>query len=117
MPTAKIIIIPEGVTTIGDTSFGNYNCTSRDLIDLPSTLKSVIYFGFYAPKILICRAVTPPSASNSYNYLWASGNSNTALYVPDGSVDAYKAHAKWSKMGTGGTSIVNRIKPLSEYTG
>ena len=97
------------------TIFGNNDCKSRDLIDLPSTLKTVEYFGYHAPKILICRAVTPPSIS--FNYSWANGNNNTALYVPDESVDAYKAHAKWSKMGTGGTSIVNRIKPLSEYTG
>ena len=40
---------------------------------------------------------------------------NAYLYVPDESVDAYKSHAKWSKMGSGGTSIVSHIKPLSEY--
>ena len=83
------------------------------MIDLPSTLTSVYYFGYFAPKVLICRAATPPSITN--NYAWANGNSFTALYVPDASVDAYKSHAKWSKMGTGGTSIVNKIKPLSEY--
>ena len=83
------------------------------MIDLPSTLTSVTYFGYYAPQTLICRAITPPTISN--NYSWANMGRNAYLYVPDESVDAYKSHAKWSKMGSGGTSIVRHIKPLSEY--
>ena len=110
--SANTIILPEGLLTLGQSVFGG-NQPARTLIDLPSTLTSVNYFGYYAPVTLICRAVIPPAIT--YNYSWASGKDNTAIYVPDGSVDAYKAHAKWSKMGASGTSVAEHIKPLSEY--
>ena len=112
--SAKLIVIPEGVTSIGNAAFGNVSCPSRDFLDLPSTLNTVAYFGYYAPKVFICRAATPPPITNQ-PYAWANIGSFTVLYVPDTSVDAYKADSKWSKMGSAGTSIVNKIKPLSEY--
>lgn len=44
--------------------------------------------------------------------LGTTNNSGTAtIYVPDESVDAYKAATNWST-----TQIANRIRPLSTYS-
>ena len=55
---------------------------------------------------VICRAFVPPTLSGSLSY---TGNIKT-LYVPDDSVDDYKAAQYWS-------AIASKIKPMSEYTG
>ena len=56
--------------------------------------------------------VTPPTSSNNTPFGGSSGfvNANTSIYVPDNSVDAYKANSYFS-------SVVSRIKPISEYDG
>jgi hypothetical protein len=54
--------------------------------------------------IIIDNAVVPTlSHSNAFNQ-----TNNCPIYVPDASVDAYKAAANWS-------TYASRIKPLSEY--
>ena len=53
----------------------------------------------------ICKAVTPPTKTNTSYY-----NNVAAVYVPDESVDAYKAATGWSQWAS-------NIKPLSEYNG
>ena len=99
----------EGLTTTYDRwCWGSRNIT---LIDFPSTTTSLQgysiqpYDANQKNYIIICRAVTPPGlGSNSYT------TKLTAVYVPDGSVSAYKTASVWS-------GISAKIKPLSEYTG
>lgn len=107
----KRVIIMEGTTSIGGQFF--YNCTSLQYIELPSTLTTFrgfsgsTYNTFYkvpAGCSVIVKPTTPPSApsNNVFN------QSNCIFYVPNNSVDAYKATTGWS-------SIAARIFPLSEY--
>ena len=108
----KEVIFMEGITQINGEAF--YNCTSMEYIEIPSTLTTFYLFSgstyntFYnVPKgcSVICKAITPPSAVNNvFNRFY--GN----FYVPDESVEAYKAATGWS-------SIAARIFPLSEYDG
>lgn len=94
-------------------SFGVFwNCSYLEYIRIPSTVTSI---GAYALrncaslKTIICDATTPPSlGSNAFSgSKIASGEGY--IYVPDASVDAYKAATNWS-------TYAGRIKPLSEYT-
>lgn len=55
--------------------------------------------------VFICRASSPPSLASNNNLNFCS-----AVYVPDASVDAYKAATNWA-------TYASLIKPLSEYNG
>ena len=77
------VILPDTITYIGWGAFSG--CTSL--------------------RTFIVLASTPPSLqSDTFN----STNSTFFIYVPDASVDAYKAATNWS-------TYADRIKPLSEY--
>ena len=105
-----VIKLTDGVTTLGDQWL--WGCKNITLIDLPSSITTITSAGIhtYAASgqknyIVICRAVAPPSLGSS-NYL----TKLTAVYVPDESVDAYKAATKWK-------DFASKIRPLSGYTG
>lgn len=95
-------------TSVGQDAFAN--CSALKTASFGSGLTSL---GIRAlrncsslEKIVI-RATTPTTLNAN-----ALENTNSCpIYVPDASVDAYKAASGWSN-----ASIVDRIKPLSEYT-
>lgn len=98
------LVIPEGYLVTGRAICEK--CYSLTLLDLPSTLQTMgdgALFGLSNNVTVVCRAVTPPSFG-TFN------NNPLALYVPDGSVDAYKSASGWSQ-------YAKYIKPLSEYVG
>ena len=83
-----LIDIGANCTSIGSSSFGRYIGTSGKNLTV------------------VVRAATPPSLGGT---LFSTINANfSALYVPDESVDAYKAATNWS-------TYADIIKPLSEY--
>ena len=58
---------------------------------------------------VICRAVTPPSLGTGNNSFGDRAVNRINVYVPDESVDTYKAAARWSAFAT-------KIHPISEYS-
>lgn len=92
------------VKTIQDRAFISASWLTH--IELPAT---VTYIGgncFYNRtnlQYIICRAITPPSCGNNIFY-----NVKKPIYVPDDSVDAYKAANVWK-------NYAEYIKPLSEF--
>ena len=75
------MVIPEGVTSIGGNAF--YYCR---------------FMGW-----VIIKSATPPTLSSTTAF-----SANTALiYVPDASVEAYKAATNWA-------TFADRIHPMSE---
>ena len=87
-------------------------CENLEIAHLPATLKEIQKgaFGFCtALTTLIIDAATPPTL---VEYAWYGSNALANIYVPDGSVDAYKAASGWSD-----ASVVNLIKPMSQYNG
>lgn len=99
--------VSEGTTSI-QTSQWIWEATNLRLLILPSTISdlcsdALATHGSANTTTVICKAVTPPTKTNTSYY-----NNVAAVYVPDESVDAYKAATGWSQWAT-------KIKPLSEY--
>jgi hypothetical protein len=96
------IIYGEGLTKYS----GSNACTALKLIDLPSTMETIggnlIHHCHNIEKI-ICRAATPPTFSSGYGW----SNAAVKIYVPDSSVDSYKAATGWS-------AKASSIYPISE---
>jgi hypothetical protein len=112
-------------------SFGSYmveGCTSLEKVEFPSaislsgnysfqlgrtmiigpnctSLGGRIWQGNNALREFVCKAVIPPTYTG---YPLSGTDSSMSIYVPDGSVDAYKAASGWS-------GFASQIKPLSEY--
>ncbi|MDR1586275.1 MAG: leucine-rich repeat domain-containing protein [Treponema sp.] len=105
--------------------------TESDVVDLPSSVTHIANRGFgttsndisaHDCKIgaVILRAETPPTLNPTTNgevLPPAASGAIGAIYVPDGSVEAYKASdggtptkQNWKKYGAAG-----KIRPLSEY--
>ena len=91
------IIIPEGIVSIGDRSFGESGLSAEanklSYIDLPSTVTTIGQYICIYRKItaFVCRAVTPPSLGQRPFYM----GTISKIYVPAASVDAYKAATTW----------------------
>lgn len=94
--------VPEGVEYIG---YNVFRTNPPKNIDLPSTIKEMTACFYSAKKTetVVLRAATVPA----YNYNLFDFCSQITLYVPDVSVDAYKAVAEFAR--------VKQILPLSQY--
>lgn len=99
------IIIEGAVARISARCFAG--CNGVTLADLPSAVTQVDSYGLRFPscKTFICRAVIPPSLTSGSLQV-----SNTcSIYVPDASVNDYKAANIWS-------NYASRIFPISDLT-
>lgn len=91
------------VTSITYFAFGS--CPNLKYVVLPDTLTSIgnaTFYGSSKLEYIICHAINPPTLDGS-----AFNGTSCIIYVPDASVDAYKAASNWNK-------IASRIKPISE---
>ena len=86
--------IPEGVTKIGDWTF--LQCYSLTSIEIPSSVTELgnLAFGLCESVTSItCKATNPPAAGNSFQGI----DKSIPVYVPAGSVAAYKVANDWSE--------------------
>lgn len=91
--------------TIGDRCFRH--CSSLEVLDIPSGVTTIGRAAIYGlNNVIICRPIDPPSLGSGNN------NGSALIYVPDDSVNSYKAATNWNA-----SQIANRIRPLSQYTG
>ena len=101
--------LPNTLTTIKLSAF--YNCSALANVTLPTSLTTIgdsAFEGCSSLVTFICNATTPPTlASVAFNRTPISSKKGT-IYVPDASVDAYKAATNW-------VNYASIIKPLSEY--
>jgi hypothetical protein len=100
------ITIPDGVTSIGNYAF--CNCYSLSSITIPDGVTSIGSNAFYnclSMSQYVFLSTTPPIlvATNAFSSILSS----TKIYVPDASVDAYKAATNWAIYG-------DYIYPISE---
>ena len=87
--------IPNSVTTIVSGVFGNNNSlTSITIPESVSTIGDSAFAYCKSLKSVYCKATTPPSlGSDTFEDNWMLSK----IYVPTGSVDAYKSATRWSK--------------------
>ena len=92
------ITIPNSVTSIGSEAFTG--CTGLTSVTIGSGVTSVEYFAFYGCSSLIsihCKSKTPPSLNNNSPSFDDNTYTSAKLYVPQGSVEAYKSAEGWKK--------------------
>jgi len=87
--------IPDGVTTIEGNAF--YDCDCLTSVTIPDSVTTIEYWAFYwcsSLTSIYCKPTTPPTLDDS-----TAGNPfpyDSKIYVPRGSVDAYKSANVWS---------------------
>ncbi len=98
------VTLNEGLEEIGHLEF--VRCPNITYVTIPSTVTVVNGYAFWGTGLqtLVCKAVTPPENLTEADYVM--DYSVPTLYVPEESIDAYKAAPYWQKF--------TNIKPLSE---
>jgi len=88
--------IPNSVTVIGDYAFDH--CIALPSVIIPNSVTEIGNETFAGCNLefIYCMATVPP-LSGEWDY---KAYSNTKLYVPQGSLDAYKSTDPWSKFFT-----------------
>lgn len=88
------ITIPNGVTSIGYFSF--YSCSSLTSVTIPSSVTNIGNYAFNGCSSLTnvyCKSTIPPTSGVD---VFKNNAEGRKIYVPDASVDAYKAAENWS---------------------
>ena len=102
------ISVPEGIASVGNRAFRHCSWLRKAVI--PSTITTIATQAFDAVTrltVMIVLPTTPPTiANNTLNALPAG----CMIYVPDESVEAYKAADYWAV-------YAKQIQGLSNYTG
>ena len=113
-----VITFDGDVTTIGNNAF--YNCTSLTSVDIPDSVTTIGNYAFYGCNItsvtipdsvktigeqafeycrsltsVYCKATTPPALVGTY--VFYGNGSGRKIFVPAGSVEAYKSAINWSE--------------------
>ena len=87
------VTIPDSVTTIGDSAFAE--CCNLTSVTIPDSVTTIGYAAFqYCTSLtsVYCKATTPPAGGLDMFNANASGRK---IYVPAGSVEAYKSATRW----------------------
>jgi len=91
------IIIPNSVTSIGNSAFSQ--CQGLTFITIPGSVKTIGRVAFahcYKLKSITVQTPIPPSLFGKD--VFERINANACLYVPKGSIDAYRAADGWNKI-------------------
>ncbi len=86
--------IPEGVTSIGSHTF--FSCSSLTSITIPDRVTSIKMQAFDNCSSLTCITVKPDVPPTGQYYMFSNTNM-CPIYVPAGSIDAYKSARYWSE--------------------
>ena len=100
------LVFPNSVTDIGNQCCrGMDNLETVDIGTGITTIQNMAFYRCNKVQYYIVRAATPPTLGSSS----LAGDSGYAIYVPDASVNTYKAASGWS-------SYASIIFPISDLT-
>ena len=88
------LVLPEGVTVTSQDMC--YNCQKLTSLTLPTTITNIGYHSFDECNALVeihCKATTPPTLEQ---YAFEDAVKERKIYVPQDSIEAYKAADGWS---------------------
>ena len=89
------VTIGDSVTLIGNRAFDScYDLTSVTIPDSVTTIGNSAFWNCYSLTSVYCKTTTPPAGGSSMFYYNALGRK---IYVPMGSVEAYKSASDWSE--------------------
>ena len=106
LSTIKYVLDLGSIRSLSRSDGGLFSSANTELVILPSLMERIDAYTFYAQNALtklVVKATTPPTLGTPNRKL-----SNCTIYVPDSSVDAYKAATNWS-------SYADKIKGISEF--
>ena len=92
------VIIPDSVTTIGNSAF--YKCSSLTSITIPgsvTTIRSWVFGDCGNLTSVYCKATIPPAGGNNMFSYEDHKPIGCTIYVPKESVSAYKRAEYWSE--------------------
>lgn len=102
------LVIPEGVTEIPKSAFKQ--CKKLVSVTLPSRINSIGQDAFancLELTQIICKAENPPVIyNNTKNSVFWSIPADCKVYVPENSVETYRAAEGWKDFGTNGSNII-----------
>lgn len=103
----RSIVLPEGLEEIQMAALGQ--CASLTAIELPESVTVLgrnVFFNSSNLSVCLCRRAVSPEMGSAGFY---GTSKELRIYVPDASVESYKAAPNWSVQK-------DRIRPLSEWT-
>ena len=107
--------IPEGVTEIGNAAF--YGCSHLEDLVLPSSLQTIGDYGFSdcsnLERITVNATVPPVIEANTFYEV----DRSIPVYVPKGSLEAYKADTYWSEFRLLDDDPATVISPEADNSG
>lgn len=107
--------IPEGVTEIGNAAF--YGCSHLEDLVLPSSLQTIGDYGFSdcsnLERITVNAAIPPVIEANTFYEV----DRSIPVYVPKGSLEAYKADTYWSEFRLLDDDPATVISPEADNSG
>ena len=101
------VTIPNSVTSIGGSAFGD--CTGLTSVVIGNSVTKIgewAFLGCTGLTSITCEASTPPECESDVFY---KVDKSIPLYVPEESVEAYKAADQWEDFG-------DNIKPIQAAT-
>ena len=103
----KRIVLPNSLTTLGGTAF--QFCYKIEYVEIGTGIQSIGANNFNYTRVqnmvIICKAVNPPTLGGT---VFPANYTTGKIYVPDASVNDYKAANVWS-------TLSQYIFPISDY--
>ena len=101
------ITLPKGVTSIGGSAFSS--CTGLTSMTLPEGVTSIGGWAFFSCtglKEITVKAATPPAVDDFW-WTFYEVDQSIPVYVPAGSIDAYRGSEWGSSSATSSPSLIN----------